>query len=632
MNNLKYYFSVTLCCFLIACSEDSTKQEALTITEKPITTLPLTRLVLNDMTAFKTVATNWKIAGNANLDPSNNAVFIGDSGSGILMNSPTEDTNDNLFTLFEHGDLELELDVMMTEGSNSGIYLQGRYEVQLFDSWNVKTPQHSDMGGIYQRWIENESKGYGGIAPTSNASKAPGLWQHFKIIFQAAKFDAAGKKIKNAAFKEVWLNGVLLHENQEVTGPTRASAFQDEQPSGPLMLQGDHGAVAFRNIQYKMFEDKKVEFSKMTLVEYEAYEATTRNIPDYNSLTVEREIETDIVSSSMASGENPQKLLVYSGMMNFPNSGDYIFDMAVDGGGMLLLIDNDTIIAMDGDYFLNNPQKSLSHFDAGNKPFTLIYNKHRPFRKGFTLFVEGPQIATHPLHAPSSIDPSRLLGNGPKINIEVAEETVLQRGFLIHQGKKRTHVISVGMPQRIHYSFDLANGSLLQFWAGDFLDASGMWVGRGSEQLGFPIGDPIVNFGGPDFAYLKNSRADWPDSIPANTDYKQLGYELNEQGNPTFLIALEGSPIHSQLLPSSTSRSLKRVIATNASEGIWHKIGEGNTIESASDGKYIMGDKSYYVQIEASENDPVIRKSNGKVELLIKIPAGNQEITYSLIW
>jgi len=632
MNNLKYYLLLVVSSFLIACSNDSTKKAALLESIQP-TTLPHTSLALNDMTSFKSVSSNWAIVGNANADPSNKGVFLNETGTGILMNSPTSNANDNIFTAFDHGDLEIELDVMMPNGSNSGIYFQGRYEVQLFDSWNVANPQYSDMGGIYQQWDDAKSKGHEGYAPAINASKAPGLWQHYKIKFQAARFDPSGKKIKNAVFQEVWLNGYLLHENQEVSGPTQSSAFQDEQSLGPLMFQGDHGAVAFRNIKYKLYDNKTVAFSNMQLTEYSEYEAVTRNIPDYSSLTVEREFKTDTISSKMASGQNPQKLLVYSGTMNFPNSGDYIFDMAVDGGGMLLIVDSDTIIAMDSDFYLNNPRTSLSSFNAGGHPFTLIYNKHRPFRSGFALFVEGPGVAKHQLHASSSIDPSRLIGNGPKVHIEVADEAVLQRGFLMHKGVKRTHVISVGTPQDIHYSYDLANGSLLQFWGGSFLDATGMWVGRGPEQLGSPIGDPLVSFGGPDFAYLKNRRAAWPDSIPTNSTYKQLGYELDTQGNPTFSIEIDGAVITNQLLPSIGSRSLNRVITTNSEEEIWHKLGEGDIIESLSDGRYIMVDKAYFIQLESSElYKPLIRESNGKAELLVKIPAGTQEFAYTLIW
>ena len=67
------------------------------------------------------------------------------------------------------------------------------------------------------------------------------------MVFRAPRFDAGGKKTANARFVKVVHNGQVIHENVEVTGPTRAAAFNDEKPHGPLMLQGDHGPVAYRN-------------------------------------------------------------------------------------------------------------------------------------------------------------------------------------------------------------------------------------------------------------------------------------------------------------------------------------------------------------------------------------------------
>ena len=189
------------------------------------------------------------------VDRSKKRAISGIEGTGVLLNNADRASKENIFTNFEHGDIELELEVMMPVGSNSGIYLQGRYEIQLFDSWNVKNPTYSDIGGIYQRWNKKaakEERGYEGHNPPFNAAKAPGLWQHIKIKFTAPTFNKAGKKTKNAKFDEVWLNGVLLHKNIEVTGPTRAAAFDTETPMAPIMIQGDHGPVAFKNIKYKL--------------------------------------------------------------------------------------------------------------------------------------------------------------------------------------------------------------------------------------------------------------------------------------------------------------------------------------------------------------------------------------------
>ena len=78
-------------------------------------------------------------------DKSKSDRFTTYEGSGVLVNNPTDVAKDNLFTIFEHGDIELELDVMMHVGSNSGLYFQSRYEVQLFDSWGIVEPGFADM-------------------------------------------------------------------------------------------------------------------------------------------------------------------------------------------------------------------------------------------------------------------------------------------------------------------------------------------------------------------------------------------------------------------------------------------------------------------------------------------------------
>lgn len=153
----------------------------------------------------------------------------------------------NLCTGREFGDVELYLEFMLSKGSNSGVYLQGLYEVQIFDSWGTTDPMtSSDAGAIYHQWIDE--RGVGGSAPLANAARRPGEWQSYQIWFRAPRFDAAGKKIEPARFLRVLFNGQLVQRDVEVAGPTRAHLPISEGPQHPLMLQGDHGPVAFRNI------------------------------------------------------------------------------------------------------------------------------------------------------------------------------------------------------------------------------------------------------------------------------------------------------------------------------------------------------------------------------------------------
>jgi hypothetical protein len=166
-----------------------------------------------------------------------------------ILNGPQGRTV-NLVTDQKFGDSELYLEFMIAKGSNSGVYLHGLYEVQVFDSYGSSEPmKSSDGGGIYHRWIDN--KGVGGSAPSRNASRRPGEWQSYHIWFQGPRFDASGKKTANARFIRVLHNGLSIQENVEVEGGTRAHMDIPEAATNPIMLQGDHGPVAYRNIHIR---------------------------------------------------------------------------------------------------------------------------------------------------------------------------------------------------------------------------------------------------------------------------------------------------------------------------------------------------------------------------------------------
>jgi hypothetical protein len=205
-------------------------------------------LVGKDLSTWRDKPGEWQIVGDVKQDPANAALLAVTPGDGVLYNGPKGRTV-NIFSKPEHGDCEAHVEFMVPKGSNSGVYFQGRYEIQILDSWGVEKPTSGDCGGIYERWKDN--RGYEGRAPRVNAARQPGQWQMFDVVFRAPRFDAAGKKTANAKFVKVVHNGQVIHENVEVTGPTRAAAFNDEKPLGPLMLQGDHGPVALRNLWIK---------------------------------------------------------------------------------------------------------------------------------------------------------------------------------------------------------------------------------------------------------------------------------------------------------------------------------------------------------------------------------------------
>src|SRR5436190_9666957 len=119
--------------------------------------------------------------------------------------------------------------------SNSGVYIQRRYEVQILESMGDDPPKFDGCGSIYRQ-----------KAPDKNAAKKAGEWQTYDITFRAARFDAAGKKTEGARITLVW-NGVKVHDDYEIKDKTGAGQFEGAEP-GPILLQ-DHGAkVKFRNL------------------------------------------------------------------------------------------------------------------------------------------------------------------------------------------------------------------------------------------------------------------------------------------------------------------------------------------------------------------------------------------------
>lgn len=122
--------------------------------------------------------------------------------------------------------------------SNSGVYIQGRYELQVLDSFGLENPTMSDCGGLYS--INK---------PLGNACKKPEKWQSYDIFFKAPKVGPDGKTTVQPGSVSVYLNGYLIHDNQPFEAKVTTSGLPgDFTKPGPLLLQ-DHGnLVRFRNV------------------------------------------------------------------------------------------------------------------------------------------------------------------------------------------------------------------------------------------------------------------------------------------------------------------------------------------------------------------------------------------------
>lgn len=170
------------------------------------------------------------LAGWKMVDPnSTNGFFV---KNGVMINDPVQEEGKphisygNLRTEQEFEDFNLRLDVNVPENGNSGVYLRGLYEIQVYDSYGLPQNSHH-MGALYSR-----------IIPAVNAEKPAGEWQTMDITLCNRHLT-------------VILNGITIIDNQPVKGITGGALTSDESKGGPIYLQGDHDKVMYRNIQLR---------------------------------------------------------------------------------------------------------------------------------------------------------------------------------------------------------------------------------------------------------------------------------------------------------------------------------------------------------------------------------------------
>ncbi len=148
---------------------------------------------------------------------------------GSLVNNPVQEEGKahvyygNIRTVDTFEDFRLSLEINVPEGSNSGVYLRGIYEVQVMDSYG-KEPDSHNMGALYSR-----------ITPSEAAEKPAGEWQSMDIVLYKR-------------YLTVVLNGTKIIDHQPVNGVTGGALTSDECLPGPILFQGDHGKVSYRNI------------------------------------------------------------------------------------------------------------------------------------------------------------------------------------------------------------------------------------------------------------------------------------------------------------------------------------------------------------------------------------------------
>ena len=185
----------------------------------------------------------WSVAQSVQLDPKNSKALISSgqpqNADGLLLAKLKDFQGTNLVSTQKFGDCTVHLEFLLPKDGNSGLFLMGLYELQLTDSTGIADAkmQEGDMGGIpfFKK-------------PLTNASGKPGEWQACEVHFRAPRFDAAGKKTAPARILRARINGKTVQENLDLPEPTGGGLDAPESPTGPVMLQGNEGPVAFRHL------------------------------------------------------------------------------------------------------------------------------------------------------------------------------------------------------------------------------------------------------------------------------------------------------------------------------------------------------------------------------------------------
>ena len=138
-----------------------------------------------------------------------------------------QDHANDIGTKCQFKDFDLQLEYKIAKNGNSGVYLRGRIEVQILDSHGKEKISSHDDGGIYDKF-----------APLVNASKPAGEWNQLETAY-------VGDRLT------VKLNGQLVLDDQQITELTGGALPGGVNDPGPLMLQGDHGKISFRNIKVR---------------------------------------------------------------------------------------------------------------------------------------------------------------------------------------------------------------------------------------------------------------------------------------------------------------------------------------------------------------------------------------------
>lgn len=541
------------------------------------------------LASFENNKGSWAEVAKVWADPLQSSHNLFSEGKGsIMINTPTKKKpGTDIVSTEKFGDAEVTLVYMMAPGSNSGMYLQGQYELQLLDSWGKTQVKAGDNGGIYERWDESKpdgQKGFQGYAPRLNASKAPGVWQTLKVHFKAPRFSASGEKIANARIVSATLNGVTIQEDVELFGPTRGALSGGEVAEGPIRIQGDHGPIAIQSLEVKRYDTPAPEF---TTISYQVFPGSYTELPAQNTLTPSSSGKLKSFDEFVA-GLTASSLSKFEGTVSVKKAGNYTFRMNVPSGRGAIQIgeSSEPLQLKEG---VAQVQKSLN---AGEVPFIIWVSKPTDWTtQGFSLSATADGMWPETYSSPAG---GSFWSSDP-ILVDTRETPVLRSFIEIPGGKKVSHGISVSSATGASYSYDLNSGQLLRVWRGGFLDATPMWDSRGNG-VSRPVG--VVTELSDNSPLLHQD-----DLSPLVKEWQAKGYQILGDGAVKFLSqSQDGIELKDQIQVRADGKGVDRTVELSGNPAPAKiRVAPGKVLTQVSNELFLIEDSGIYLKVSGQK-------------------------------
>jgi len=597
------------------------------------------RIALDNFSAFKTPSDNWQIVGNVLINPLVEGSFETSHGQDILVGTTSSrEVSSKLETIMQYGDATVEFDIMLSHGASAVVWIQGRYGLRMVDSWKADKISLSENGAIIP---PSKLKGADkiGYIPSMNVVRAPGTWQHVKLVFEAPRFGSNGKKIQRARVVSVEQNGVLIQENQYLSAPSNETLFSTEQQEGPLAFQVNKGHIAIKNIEITKYTDQKVEIEELS---YQLYLEKFLDdefiywggaagdqipLPDLTRRKPDKRGNLERIHTRMVRGEGNDFALIYEGKLKIPVTGEYEFEMVRNGVGSFQ-INGQELTRWDILHYKGQTNGKTS-LEAGIHTFKLLYLNFGQPNAG--LFVKSLGIRAHPLHEGGQIPQDSTI---EPILLTPYDEPLIQRSFLKYDdNQKLLNSVNVGTPNGVHYSYDMATGALVLVWRGSFADATPMWHERGDQPGRHQVLEPTGSV-----LRLTADQQLWFEENESNK-IQRHGYTINNSKEPAFNYTIGPVKVKDKILTEKSAPSLKRILQfTNDSEyssrTINYRLASAVNIKKITAGLYSIDGHTYFISLDDG-SEPVIIQEEGKQNLIITLKIGSKktkELTYSVVW